>query len=320
MTADPDLALRQAVLAVAVLDDVDLNPAGAGIVVAGAVPVRLSWEAVRAVVAGHAPGSPAARARLRAWLRQHRAVADLGAGAAGALLAGARAVGQPVDGALHPGSAWVRERVRGGALEVGLGALDLLPGEDEPAPLWPDVAAAAGLDADAAWQRAVEHRARMAELAVARLARDAHLAAGLPPAGPDGPRARPLVLRPVGGVDVPALLAAPVLRAHLAAGDGTGLRAVAVPVRTRGWVDPARVDPAFAGAAWSASDVEQRAFPRPLLVTAEEVAVAGRPAQPGQPRWPGTGSPATGAASRPATRAATSRATSWPVRPTEAST
>jgi hypothetical protein len=60
------------------------------------------------------------------------------------------------------------------------------------------------------------------------------------------------------------------------------MRAVAAPVRTRGWLDLARIDPAFALAAASIADPEQRGFERPVLVTAEEVVLVregGRPAE-----------------------------------------
>jgi hypothetical protein len=98
----------------------------------------------------------------------------------------------------------------------------------------------------------------MGALAAARLGRD----------GTEG------VIRPVGGCDVLALLASPSLRRHLATGDGSGLRAVAVPMRRRGWYDLSRIDPAFVGAAWSATDEIDRGVAHPLLVTAEEVSLS----------------------------------------------
>jgi hypothetical protein len=51
-------------------------------------------------------------------------------------------------------------------------------------------------------------------------------------------------------------------------------------MRTRGWLDLTRIDPAFALAAAAATDPEERGFPRGLLVTREEVvlvAPGGRP-------------------------------------------
>jgi hypothetical protein len=88
-------------------------------------------------------------------------------------------------------------------------------------------------------------------------------------------------LRPVGDCDVVTLLASPVLRAALAGAQG-GMCACVVPMRSRGWTELRRVDPAFAVAAVAATSDEQRGFDRPLLVTADEVGQAvdgGRPAQ-----------------------------------------
>jgi len=52
------------------------------------------------------------------------------------------------------------------------------------------------------------------------------------------------------------------------------MRAVAVPDRRRGWLDPSRIDPAFVGAAWTATDPPWRGIAVPLLVTADEVGAA----------------------------------------------
>jgi hypothetical protein len=85
------------------------------------------------------------------------------------------------------------------------------------------------------------------------------------------------VLRPVGGCDVLTLLGTRPLRAALAGGDGSGMRAVAVPTRQRGWFDLRRVDPAFVGAAWAATTEADRGLSSALLVTRDEVATARRP-------------------------------------------
>jgi hypothetical protein len=45
-------------------------------------------------------------------------------------------------------------------------------------------------------------------------------------------------------------------------------------MRSRGWFDLARIDPAFVGAAWSATIEPERGLPVPLLVTADEVGAA----------------------------------------------
>jgi hypothetical protein len=60
------------------------------------------------------------------------------------------------------------------------------------------------------------------------------------------------------------------------------MRAAAVPMRRRGWLDLSRIDPAFTIAAAAATDESDRGFSRPLLVTVEEVALSasgGRPAE-----------------------------------------
>jgi hypothetical protein len=78
------------------------------------------------------------------------------------------------------------------------------------------------------------------------------------------------------------LLGSRTLRAALGAMDGTGLRAVAVPMRNRGWLDLTRIDPAFTSAAAAATEATDRGFERPLLVTVDEVTLApagGRPAE-----------------------------------------
>ena len=88
-------------------------------------------------------------------------------------------------------------------------------------------------------------------------------------------------LRPMGDCDVVSLLGSAVLRGALA-GDQGGMRAIAVPMRTRGWLDLRGIDPAFSLAAASLTDPADRGFNRPLLLTAEEVALVpegGRPAE-----------------------------------------
>jgi hypothetical protein len=55
------------------------------------------------------------------------------------------------------------------------------------------------------------------------------------------------------------------------------MRAVAAPMRSRGWFDLARIDPAIVGAAAAATEPELRGIDRPLLVTAEEVGMAVSP-------------------------------------------
>ena len=263
-TAD-HVALRRCVLAVSVLADVDVVPSDLGVILPGPPAVTVGWDEV-AAAAGPAGAGPdvtaVARRRVEELLRLHAFVAELGDAAAGRLRSAARVVALPPGHADHLGRGWVRERLLGGALELGIGVHGLTgdPGGDggRVTPLHAGVALAAGVAEARWWPHLRRHVDRMGALAAARLGRD----------GLEG------VIRPVGGCDVLALLASPALRRHLAAGDGSGMRAVAVPMRRRGWYDLSRVDPAFVGAAWSATDELDRGAPRPLLVTADEVALS----------------------------------------------
>ncbi|WP_336923229.1 hypothetical protein [Aquipuribacter sp. SD81] len=251
--------LRQAVLALEVLDEVDLDPVADGVALSGGG--HLGWDDVETALGGWVdmPDHPVARRRLLVAVECVRLLAT---GGPDGVLAALRAHGEPTEpGPADPGDGWAVEAVPGGALRLGPGVCDLgrVPGP-APLPALPSVTAALGVRADAAWPAARTDLDRLAGLAVERLRRDAA-------------EGRALVLRPVGGADVVTLLGSARLRAHLADGDGTGMRAVAVPVRDRGWFDLARIDPAYVRAAWAASEPRHRAFDRPLLVTADEVAV-----------------------------------------------
>jgi hypothetical protein len=251
------LALRRLALEVAVLDAVDVEPRDDGLVLPGLPPVVVSWRELQAALVNLKPDAPGARHRMSAFLRLRRAVADHGPAAAGWLRATARLVALPADHVDHLGLDWVRQRMLGGALDLGTGVLDP---DDRPGvvlSLPPGVAVAAGTDPQEWWPHLTAHAERMGRLSMTRLSRDAAS-----------------VLRPVGGCDVLALLSSPSLRSHLASGDGSGMRSVAVPIRSRGWFDLRRVDPAFVAAAWTATPEADRGVPRALLVTADEVALA----------------------------------------------
>ena len=56
-TAPDPTALRRTALAVSVLDDVDLEPYGEGIVLRAGPPVEVTWRELRRVVAGADPKS-----------------------------------------------------------------------------------------------------------------------------------------------------------------------------------------------------------------------------------------------------------------------
>lgn len=254
------LQLRRGVLAVSVLDDVDVEPGRLGLVLPGAPPVGISWGECARVLGGVDPAGAQGRRLLRAHLRARRWAADLGPTALAGRL---RPAGLPVGHALHPGPDWVCSPVLGGALDLGLAAVGLDPADPEGLVLLPRVLLpAVGLDPDLAWSDARDLLEDTGALALDLLARDGRHQ-----------------LRPVGECDAVTLLGARSLRRGLAEPAG-GLLGVVVPMRRRGWTRIGLVDPAFGPAAAAATATEERGFPRPLLVTADEVSMVpqgGRP-------------------------------------------
>lgn len=260
MRAPSVTELRRGALAVSVLHDVDIEPAALGVVLPGVPTVWIPWSECRRALAGHDPETTG-RHRLAGWLQARRWAADM---SPEQLLQRLRPVGLPVDHVLHPGLDWVRERVLGDALDLGLGAVDLDPADPDRVVLLPaTVLDAAGLDSDKMWARARAMLDDLGRLAAERMRRDTR---GM--------------LRPLGDCDVVTLLGSRTLRAALAR-DAGGMGAAVVPMRSRGWTRLALIDPAFGPAAARATRTEQRGFARPLLVTADEltlVAEGGRPA------------------------------------------
>ena len=260
MQAPDSLELRRLALAVSVLDDIDIVPLDDGVLLTGATPVEVSWLELRRALAGADPEDELGRARVRCWLQGRRLAADLHPDH---LREVARPVGLPVDHPLHPGLDWVRQRVLGDTLDLGLGFVGVGPDPDEVVVVPEGALAAAGIDPAPWWPVARDYLERMGAVAAQRL--------GAAPA-----------LRPIGDCDVVTLLGSRTFRAALAAQDGTGMRAAAVPMRRRGWLDLTRIDPAFTAAAAAATAPEERGFSRPLLVTLDEVTLApegGRPAE-----------------------------------------
>ena len=260
MQLPTSLALRRGVLAVSVLHDVDVEPDADGVVLPGSPALRIRWTECRRALAGADPESDAGRLRLAAWLLARRWAADVDPHH---LLLALRPVGLPVEHALHPGLDWVRVRLLGDALDLGLGAAGIDPTDPDRVVVLPTAALdVAGIDPEVAWGAASRELERLGALAAERVRLD--------------PRRQ---LRPIGDADVVTLLGARSLRASLAAASG-GMAAVAVPMRRRGWADLTLVDPAFAPAACAATSPAERGFPRPLLVTADEVALVGAGGRP----------------------------------------
>jgi hypothetical protein len=255
-----NVGLRRGVLAVSVLDDISLVPSTDGIrLEAGAVAcVEVTWSELAGAVGAVDPESEAGRWRLRDWLRFRALFAELGPAAAWRAEQVAVPLGLPVDHPLHPGAGWPREHVLGGVLDLGIGVRGLVGTDPDHVAVLPDaLAEAIGLSTDAWWPPLRARLEDMGELTVSRLKRDG---VGL--------------ISPMGGCDAVTLMGARSLRRHLATADGTGLRAVAVPMRSRGWFDLARIDPAFVVAAAAATSDVERGFGRPLLVTCDEVGLA----------------------------------------------
>jgi hypothetical protein len=258
--APPDL--RRLAFAVCVLDDVDMVPHDDGVLLTGVdrEPVEVSWREMRRALAGADLDGEVARMRVRSYLTGRRIAADLDPDE---LRTRARPVGLPVDHPLHPGLDWVRHRVLGGAIDLGFGFVGVGPDPDEVVIIPQGALDAAGVDPAPWWPVACDYLERMGAVAAQRLV--------------DVP-----ILRPIGDCDVVTLLASHTFRAALCDQEGTGMRAAAVPMRRRGWLDLSRIDPAFTIAAAAATDESARGFSRPLLITADEITlslVGGRPAE-----------------------------------------
>jgi hypothetical protein len=252
--------LRRGVLAVSVLHDLDIEPAKLGVTLTEVPGVWVSWGECRRALAGHDPETPDGRERLARWLLARRWAADVNLDELRERL---RPVGLPVDHVLHPGLDWIRRRVLGDALDLGFGAVDIDPDDPDHVVLLPQpLLDAMGLDAELEWQRAEAYLERMGAVAAERMQLDAKRQ-----------------LRPIGDCDAVTLLGATSLRTAIAT-DAGGLGAVVAPMRKRGWTKLTLIDPAFGPAAAAATSREERGFSRPLLVTAEELALAAEGGQP----------------------------------------
>jgi hypothetical protein len=217
--ADPAAALRQCVLAVCVIDDIDLMPLVDGVLIEvlrpdGSHGVLISWETVATSVGAEDPLSGAARAEVSRLFRLARLLAtrlDM------TLYDILRPVGLPAEHTLHPGVGWLQEVPMGCALGLGLGLLGV-EGDPDTVTLPPvGLLEALGVDIEEAWARSLSYLEDMGAIAATRLARD--------PVAP---------LRPMGDCDVVTLLGSAVFRHALVTQDGVGVRAVAAPMRRRG--------------------------------------------------------------------------------------
>jgi hypothetical protein len=235
--------------------DVDVLPSPHGVVLPGSTDVVISWAECRRAIGGADVESPEARERLKDWLVMRRWLADR---PTEDLAERARPYGACVQSPLHPGLDWVRRRVLGDTLDLGFGFLGTNPTQpDLVTPIPQPLLRAAGIDPSSWWPTAVVYLERMGQMAADRLIRT-----------PTAP------LRPMGDCDVVTLLGSRTFRRAVVEPMPDGMRTVAAPMRTRGWLDLNRIDPAFSAAAARLSAIEDRGFDRPLLVTREEVVLA----------------------------------------------
>ena len=273
----PSTVLRRAVLVFSLREPgplADLVVTDAGMLLPGGP--RVGWDEL---AGGCGPEDDGLARRVARWLRLRHHVARLVAdGGPDVLLAHVRPLALPTGHAVRPGPRWAAYDVLGGAVEVGLGLRHV----DDDGRAAPDavgvlplgVLHADGIDPQPLLDSADRYLAEMAELAAERLLRS-----------PSAP------LRPLGDCDVVTLLASPTFRLAVVrdAVGVVGLRSAAVPVRRRGWLDLGRVDPAFALAAASLTEPDERGFCRPLLVTADEVVQVreggSRRGSPSPTRW-----------------------------------
>jgi hypothetical protein len=247
--------LRRCALGVAVLHDVDVLPSPHGVVLPGSPDVMISWAECRRAIGGAEPESLEGRQHLKHWLELRRWLADR---PIEDLAERARPYGACVESELHPGLDWVRRRVLGDTLDLGFGFVGIDPSQpDLVIPIRQPLLQAAGVEPAPWWPSATVYLERMGEMAAERIDRT--------PLAP---------LRPMGDCDVVTLLGSRTLRQAIVSGVANGMRTVAVPMRTRGWLDLNRIDPAFSAAAARLTPLEERGFNRPLLVTREEVVLA----------------------------------------------
>lgn len=245
--------IRQCALAVAVLHDVDVMPSPQGVVLPGSTDVLITWTECRRALAGADPQTDTARHRLKRWLQLRRWIADC---PLEDLADRARPYGAWVESPLHPGLDWIRRRVLGDTLDLGFGFVGIDPSQpDLVLPIPHQLLQAASVEPEPWWPTAIVYLERMGDMAAERLDRSAQL-------------------RPMGDCDVMTLLGSRTLRHAIVDGLPDGMRTVAVPMRTRGWLDLNRIDPAFSAAAARLTALDDRGFDRPLLVTRDEVVIA----------------------------------------------
>ena len=260
--------LRRDVLAVTLLDDgvlgqIDIDDDGAH-ARCHTSTIVITWDelAVAADISPSGVSGADIRRRIARWMRLRILLASwattLSYDYANHVISRVRPRALPDDHSLHPGASWLVTRVLGGSTHSGLALRgfndDGLP-DSESAGLLPiKLLEFAKLPLEPAVARAQQYVQDMAELAVDRHRHDSSA-----------------VLRSLGDADVPTLLTSPLYRHTLL--DAQGMRSAAVPSRHRGWLDLGMLDPAFAVSAAALTDSDERGYTRPILITADEIAM-----------------------------------------------
>ena len=125
MLSEPPCA--SALLAVSVVHDIDLLPTDDGVVISasadgvvtiGVPDIEVSLDDIASAIGDADPNTATAHLRAYRWLAARRAIAERSLDELAEI---ARPVGLPVGHELHPGASWVRQRVLGGCLDLGLG-------------------------------------------------------------------------------------------------------------------------------------------------------------------------------------------------------
>jgi hypothetical protein len=273
--------LIRLVRAIAVLDGIGVRATRAGLQPDGsALAPPIGWEQVRAALAGDDPLDPAPRRRLALTVALHRIVVAFGDQAARQLARRSRLLALPVGHPLHLGARWAMQPVAGGVLELGVGVVELLPGQAAPLPLPPAIAELAGHDVSTQWARLLEHAENLGGIVGRHLTMTGNS----------------VVLRSMGGCDALTLATTVALRNHLLGStDATGSGRstgwidssrgsqgvpIAAPRRDRVWTGDQAADRDRTRAVWLLTCDSERGVLQPLRLSGAGVEPVRRPSRP----------------------------------------
>lgn len=255
--------LRRLGLAVSLTSGLPVQPSATGLMLLGQhsvapkpgarIPDVITWTELAVAIAGADIESNVARERVIRWVATRIWLLGL---TVNTLADRIRPLGLPADHTSHPGIGWSVVTVPGGLIDQGVAAVDLDPTHpDALVPLPFTLLRFSGHGTTGWFPTAAAYLEKRAEYAAARYR--------LHPQAP---------LRPAGDCDVVTLLTSRTMRMGLLADIPSGLRAIALPERDRGWLDVRAIDPAFVATAAAMTEPEKRGFDHLLLVSVHEVA------------------------------------------------